>query len=153
MSLYFEYVPEKWSESAQAAEDESQSTSQTEQRRQADGAENDAEEEEDNDDEEEEEEDGTDILGGRNEEDDEEEEEEEENEEEEEDSQSGSALMELRRQAMIESLIAMGFPVDWALRASEHCDVSSSESAAISWIIERMELEQSKINDVEGDSR
>lgn len=76
----------------------------------------------------------------------------EENDNEEENEES-SHLNELRRQAMIESLIGMGFPVDWALRAAEHCDVSTSESAAISWIIERMELEQSKMDDIEGDSR
>ena len=40
-----------------------------------------------------------------------------------------------------------------ALRAAEHCDISSSESAAIAWIIEKMELEQSKMDDMEGDSR
>lgn len=69
------------------------------------------------------------------------------------DEEEGAHLNELRRQAMIESLIGMGFPVDWALRAAEQCEVSTSESAAISWIIERMELEQSKINEMEGDSR
>lgn len=61
-------------------------------------------------------------------------------------------MVELRRQAMVESLIGMGFPVDWALRAAEHCDSASSESAAISWIIERMEMEQSNINELEQDS-
>ena len=62
--------------------------------------------------------------------------------------------LELRRQALIENLIGMGFPVDWALRAAEHCDASVSESAAISWIIERMELEQAKLDEFEGsDSR
>jgi uncharacterized UBP type Zn finger protein len=75
-----------------------------------------------------------------------------EDEEEEEEEDSGH-LVELRRQAMIESLIGMGFPIDWALRAAEHCDISTSESAAISWIIERMELEQSKMEEVDGDSR
>ncbi len=63
-------------------------------------------------------------------------------------------LAEMRRQALIENLIGMGFPVDWALRAAEHCDISASESAAIAWIIERMELEQTKMDDYEGgDSR
>ena len=76
-----------------------------------------------------------------------------------EESNSGGAddnrhITELRRQAMIESLIGMGFPVEWALRAAEHCDVTTSESAAISWIIERMEMEQNKLDDAEqeGDS-
>lgn len=69
------------------------------------------------------------------------------------DEEDNSHLVELRRQAMIENLIGMGFPVDWALRAAEHCEVSTSESAAISWIIERMELEQSKMGEIEGNSR
>lgn len=73
--------------------------------------------------------------------------------EDEEETNRNEHLIELRRQAMIESLIGMGFPIDWALRAAEHCDVSTSESAAISWIIERMELEQNKLDDAEGDSR
>lgn len=72
---------------------------------------------------------------------------------EEEEEEENSHLVELRRQAMIENLIGMGFPVDWALRAAEHCEVSTSESAAISWIIERMEVEQSKMNEIDGDSR
>ena len=105
-------------------------------------AENDGRDEEGDDDD-----DGEDEEGdGEGEEEDNENENDEENEE-------SSHLNELRRQAMIESLIGMGFPVDWALRAAEHCDVSTSESAAISWIIERMELEQSKMDDIEGDSR
>lgn len=63
-------------------------------------------------------------------------------------------LNELRRQALIESLIGMGFPVEWALRAAEHCDASVSESAAITWIIERMDVENSgKMDELEGDAR
>jgi uncharacterized UBP type Zn finger protein len=62
-------------------------------------------------------------------------------------------LNEMNRQGMIESLIGMGFPVEWALRAAEHCDVSASESAAITWIIERMEMEQTKMDELEADSR
>jgi uncharacterized UBP type Zn finger protein len=62
-------------------------------------------------------------------------------------------LNELRRQGMIESLIGMGFPVEWALRAAEHCDVSASEDAAITWIIERMEMGQTKMDELEADSR
>jgi uncharacterized UBP type Zn finger protein len=50
-------------------------------------------------------------------------------------------MNELRRQALVESLLGMGFPADWALRAADHCD-GVSESAAIAWIIERMENEQ-----------
>lgn len=96
--------------------------------------------------------DGDDDDDGEDEEEGDGEGDEEDNENDEENEES-SHLNELRRQAMIESLIGMGFPVDWALRAAEHCDVTTSESAAISWIIERMELEQSKMDDIEGDSR
>ena len=60
-------------------------------------------------------------------------------------------IMQLRRQSLIENLIGMGFPVDWSLRAAEHCDASVSESAAIAWIIERMEFEQSKMDELEGE--
>ncbi|KAJ1437734.1 hypothetical protein B484DRAFT_416437, partial [Ochromonadaceae sp. CCMP2298] len=63
-----------------------------------------------------------------------------------------SHLHELRRQALIQSLIGMGFPVEWALRAAQNCDVTTSESAAITWIIERMETEQSKMDELEADS-
>jgi hypothetical protein len=50
---------------------------------------------------------------------------------------TSSPELEARRQLLIENLIGMGFPVDWALRAAEHCDASVSESNAIAWIIER----------------
>ena len=54
-------------------------------------------------------------------------------------------LTEIQRQALVENLIGMGFPIEWALRAVENCEAPVSESTAISWIIERMaELEQSK---------
>ena len=95
-------------------------------------------------------EDDEDMDFDNNESDDEDEEDECDNEDNRND--QNTHLKELRRQAMIESLIGMGFPVDWALRAAEHCDVSTSESAAISWIIERMEMEQSKMEEMEGDS-
>jgi len=68
-------------------------------------------------------------------------------------STSLSRADELKRQSLIENLIGMGFPVDWALRAAEHCDASASESVAIAWIIERMELEQNKMDEIEGESR
>jgi alpha-tubulin suppressor-like RCC1 family protein len=55
-------------------------------------------------------------------------------------------ILELRREALIENLIGMGFPVDWAVRAAEHGDATASEATAIAWIIERMELEQSKLD-------
>lgn len=71
----------------------------------------------------------------------------------EEEEEVSNHISELRRQSMIESLIGMGFPVEWALRAAEHCDVSASESAAITWIIERMEMEQSKMDELEADAR
>lgn len=67
-------------------------------------------------------------------------------------SNDASNVNELRRQALIENLIGMGFPVDWSLRAAEHCDASVSESTAIAWIIERMEFEQTKMEEFEGDS-
>ena len=44
---------------------------------------------------------------------------------------------------MIENLVSMGLPEEWAIRAAQQTDVSASETAAITWIIERMELEQS----------
>jgi len=53
--------------------------------------------------------------------------------------------IEMRRQALIENLIGMGFPVEWAIRAAEHCDASLNESVAIAWIIERMEMENAKM--------
>jgi hypothetical protein len=71
----------------------------------------------------------------------------------EEEEEVSNHLNELRRQGMIESLIGMGFPVEWALRAAEHCDVSASEDAAITWIIERMEMGQTKMDELEADSR
>lgn len=72
----------------------------------------------------------------------------------EEEQEVNNHLNELRRQALIESLIGMGFPVEWALRAAEHCDASVSESAAITWIIERMDVENSgKMDELEGDAR
>ena len=66
-----------------------------------------------------------------------------------------SSEVEARRQQLIENLIGMGFPIDWSLRAAEHCDVNVSESAAIAWIIERMELEHAKMEEMDGgeDSR
>eukprot|EP01035_Chromulina_nebulosa_P018786 gene18786-24553_t len=47
--------------------------------------------------------------------------------------------VEMNRQQLIENLIAMGFPIDWALRAVENCHDNISESLAIAWIIEQME--------------
>ena len=97
------------------------------------------EDEEDEDEEEEEERDAEDEQRELNR-DDEEEEDDEEQEE------MNNALTDMERHSMIENLIGMGFPVEWALRAMENCDVSTSE-AAITWIIERMDMEQN------GDSR
>ena len=86
-------------------------------------------------------------------------------------------ILELRRQALMDSLSNMGFPAEWAHRAAEHCEASVSESAAISWIIERslksvchkrlahssqtifcssvlrMDLEQAKLEEFDNDSR
>lgn len=72
----------------------------------------------------------------------------------EEEQEVNNHLNQLRRQALIESLIGMGFPVEWALRAAEHCDASVSESAAITWIIERMDADGAgKMDELEGDAR
>ena len=53
-----------------------------------------------------------------------------------------------RRQALVENLINMGFPIDWAIGAADQCDVTVSaslaESMAIAWIIDQMELEHAK---------
>ena len=57
------------------------------------------------------------------------------------------AELELRQQNLIENLIGMGFPVEWAIRASEHCDVTLNESLAIAWIIERMGEENAKLDE------
>jgi hypothetical protein len=48
--------------------------------------------------------------------------------------------IEAQRQILIENLIGMGFPIEWAIRASESMR-PMNESLAIAWIIERMELE------------
>ena len=62
-------------------------------------------------------------------------------------------LLELQRQSLIESLIGMGFPVDWALRAVEHCDMPTSQDHAMSWILERMtEIDQQGKIEEGGDS-
>lgn len=62
------------------------------------------------------------------------------------DAGEGSGLQS-RRRTLIESLIGMGFPVEWAIRAVDHCDDSMSESMAIAWIIERMEIENASLED------
>eukprot|EP00937_MAST-01D_sp_MAST-1D-sp2_P000811 g811.t1 len=41
----------------------------------------------------------------------------------------------------------MGFPVDWAIRASDFEDALANESVAVSWIIEQMENENAKTDD------
>jgi len=61
--------------------------------------------------------------------------------------------LELRRQAMVENLVALGFPIEWVLRAAEHCDLSTPEANVVSWILERMETEQNRIDEFTGDSR
>ena len=64
----------------------------------------------------------------------------------EEEDEEEAQLLELQRQSLIESLIGMGFPVDWALRAVEQCEVPSSQEDAMSWILERMtELEKGEL--------
>ena len=53
--------------------------------------------------------------------------------------------IEAQRQILIENLIGMGFPIEWAIRASESMQ-PMNESLAIAWIIERMELEDGKVD-------
>lgn len=60
--------------------------------------------------------------------------------------EEGQGSLQNRRRALIESLMGMGFPVEWAIRAVEHCDGSMSESMAIAWIIERMEMESARLD-------
>ena len=131
--------------------------------------EDDDEDDEDEDDEEEEEEDGSqeDDLGGNDDDNDDEDGDEGDNEEieqhrptwglraQDEYDETDDHSSELRRQILVENLIGMGFPIDWAIRAAEHCDSSSSssnESAAIAWIIEKMELEQAKMEEYSANS-
>lgn len=59
------------------------------------------------------------------------------------------AEIELRQQHLIENLIGMGFPVEWAIRAAESCNATLNESVAIAWIIERMGEENEKNDDGE----
>lgn len=47
--------------------------------------------------------------------------------------------MPIDKQALIESLVAMGFSIEWASLAGNDPDASRSASAAIAWIIERVE--------------
>jgi hypothetical protein len=67
-----------------------------------------------------------------------------EDDDEDDEHQEGMQEGELRRQALIENLIGMGFPVEWAIRASEDSDARQNESVAIAWIIEQMEMENAK---------
>jgi alpha-tubulin suppressor-like RCC1 family protein len=54
-------------------------------------------------------------------------------------SASGIAL---RRQALVDNLISMGFPIDWCIRAANvQRSTVMDESRAIAWIIEKMEFE------------
>ncbi|CAM9188437.1 unnamed protein product, partial [Discosporangium mesarthrocarpum] len=52
---------------------------------------------------------------------------------------------ELRRQGLVENLVGMGFPIEWAVRAAEQSDASMNEGVALAWIIEQMEAENAKI--------
>ena len=55
-------------------------------------------------------------------------------------------VLEQQRQMLIENLIGMGFPYEWAIRAADSMQ-PMNESLAIAWIIERMEQEDGKIDD------
>eukprot|EP00940_MAST-03C_sp_MAST-3C-sp2_P000372 g372.t1 len=46
-----------------------------------------------------------------------------------------------RREVLVDNLIAMGFPVEWCVRAAHESRVGLDENLAISWIIEQMERE------------
>ena len=61
--------------------------------------------------------------------------------------------LETRRQAMVENLVALGFPIEWVLRAAEQCDLSAPEASVVTWILERMETEQARMEEYDGDSR
>ena len=59
---------------------------------------------------------------------------------------------EIIRQAMIDNLISMGFPVEWCVRAaSHHFREDLDESSTIAWIIEQMELEAARKSDQENE--
>ena len=58
-----------------------------------------------------------------------------------------STETESRRNRMIENLIGMGFPVEWALRCARESPPDMNESGAIAWIIEQMEQEAYKLDD------
>eukprot|EP00752_Nemacystus_decipiens_P011018 g9791.t1 len=58
--------------------------------------------------------------------------------------------LELERQGLVENLIGMGFPVEWAIRAAGRSGSVMSESAATAWIIERLEIENTKMEEEMG---
>ena len=59
---------------------------------------------------------------------------------------------ELVRQAMIDNLIGMGFPVEWCVRAANHhFSGDMDESSAIAWIIEQMEMESESKGSIENE--
>ncbi|CAM9095192.1 unnamed protein product, partial [Hapterophycus canaliculatus] len=62
-----------------------------------------------------------------------------------EDEDEDGAQLEVERQALVENMIAMGFPVEWAIRAAGRSGAVMSESAATAWIIERLEVENTKM--------
>ncbi|CAM9328498.1 unnamed protein product, partial [Scytosiphon promiscuus] len=53
--------------------------------------------------------------------------------------------LEVERQALVENMIGMGFPVEWAIRSAGRSGAVMSESAATAWIIERLEVENTKM--------
>eukprot|EP00903_Cladosiphon_okamuranus_P007137 g6932.t1 len=58
--------------------------------------------------------------------------------------------LEFERQGLVENLIGMGFPVEWAIRAAGRSGSVMSESAATAWIIERLEIENTKMEEEMG---
>jgi hypothetical protein len=57
--------------------------------------------------------------------------------------------MEARRQHLVENLVGMGFPFDWALRGADHGGAGLSEASAIAWIIEQMESDHAKMEEMD----
>jgi hypothetical protein len=59
-----------------------------------------------------------------------------------------SPEMAIKRQDLVDTLITMGFPLDWCVRAANVQQTSvMDESSAIAWIIEKMEMENASVQD------
>ncbi|CAM9356733.1 unnamed protein product [Ectocarpus sp. 12 AP-2014] len=58
--------------------------------------------------------------------------------------------LQIERQGLVENLVAMGFPLEWAIRAAGKPGPVMSESAATAWIIDRLEIENTKMEEEMG---